>query len=97
MSGQKWKVEELSVGQTVEATFWGNPVEDSSFKLRATHLDGRRAPKVVLSNDPKIIPGWTSPEVESFSVLRFDPWRLRVFPGTVLMGQGGDVHTWQAS
>lgn len=53
----KWTVEELAPGRTVEAIFWPNPVTDSSFKLRATHLDGRRAPKVVLSNDDRITPG----------------------------------------
>ncbi|HUJ62800.1 MAG TPA: MoxR family ATPase [Kofleriaceae bacterium] len=53
----KWSVEELSPGRTVEATFWPNPAEHSAFKLRATHLDGRRAPKVVLSNDDRIVPG----------------------------------------
>jgi hypothetical protein len=29
-------------------------------------------------------------------VLKLEPWRLRVFPGSVLMGQGGTVLTWQA-
>ena len=53
----KWSVEELSVGRTVEATFFPNPAEGSAFRLRATHLDGRRAPKVVLSNDERIVPG----------------------------------------
>jgi hypothetical protein len=28
-------------------------------------------------------------------VLRLEPWRVRVFPGTVLLGQGGTVLTWQ--
>lgn len=45
--------------------------------------------------DPKIIPAWDNPMSESFAVLRLEPWRLRVFPGTVLMGQGGDVLTWR--
>jgi MoxR-like ATPase len=53
----KWSVEELAPGRTVEAIFWPNPAEGSQFKLRATHLDGRRAPKVVLSNDDRITPG----------------------------------------
>jgi MoxR-like ATPase len=53
----KWTVEELAPGRTLEAIFWPNPAEGSSFKLRATHLDGRRAPKVVLSNDERIIAG----------------------------------------
>ncbi|MCK6507123.1 MoxR family ATPase [Myxococcota bacterium] len=53
----KWKVEELKVGAILETTFFQNPVGDSSYRFRATHLDGRRAPKVVLSNDPRIRPG----------------------------------------
>ena len=56
MSG-KWTVEELVPGRTVEATFWPNPLPESQFRLRATHLDGRRAPKVILSNDDRIVVG----------------------------------------
>lgn len=57
MAGQKWKIEDLPVGKTLEAVFWPNPQKDSKHKLRATHLDGRRAPKVVLSADKRIVPG----------------------------------------
>lgn len=46
--------------------------------------------------DPAIIPGWNEPSDDAFAALRLDPWRVRVFPGTVLMGQGGEVLTWQA-
>lgn len=53
----KWNLEELTPGRTVEATFFPNPAESTEFRLRATHLDGRRAPKVVLSNDERIVPG----------------------------------------
>ncbi|HTJ41633.1 MAG TPA: MoxR family ATPase [Kofleriaceae bacterium] len=53
----KWSLDELTVGRTVEATFFPNTAEASAFRLRATHLDGRRAPKVVLSNDERIVPG----------------------------------------
>ncbi len=53
----KWTLEELVAGRTVEATFWPNPLEGSEFKFRATHLDGRRAPKVILSNDERIVAG----------------------------------------
>ncbi len=45
--------------------------------------------------NPAIVPAWTSPTVAAFAVLRLEPWRLRVFPGSVLMGQGGQVLTWQ--
>jgi len=53
----KWSLEELTPGRTVEAVFFPNTSQDSAFKLRATHLDGRRAPKVVLTNDERIVPG----------------------------------------
>jgi general stress protein 26 len=45
--------------------------------------------------DPAIIPGWDEPTSPAFASLRLDPWRLRVFPGSVLMGTGGEVLTWQ--
>jgi MoxR-like ATPase len=53
----KWTAEEIRVGATMEATFYPNPVADSGFRYRATHLDGKRAPKVVLCDDPRIRPG----------------------------------------
>jgi len=45
--------------------------------------------------DPALIPGWDKPTSPNFAALRLDPWRLRVFPGTVLMRQGGEVLTWR--
>jgi MoxR-like ATPase len=53
----KLKLEEITVGAVMEATFWANPVKQSDFLFRATHLDGVRAPKVVLCNDPQVRPG----------------------------------------
>jgi hypothetical protein len=47
--------------------------------------------------DPAIVPMWADgPTSDQFAGLRLEPWRLRVFPGTVLLGQGGDILTWQA-
>ena len=45
--------------------------------------------------DPAMIPVWDVPTSDSFAVLRLTPWRLRVFPGTLLMGQGGEMLTWR--
>jgi len=45
--------------------------------------------------DPAIIPGWEKPTDDAFAALRLTPWRLRVFPGSVLLGQGGEVLTWK--
>lgn len=44
-------------GQEFETTFYSNPRKESPYRFRATHLDGERAPKAVLSDDPRIQPG----------------------------------------
>ncbi len=49
-----------------------------------------------LGYDPRIIPGWTSAESESFAAVRLDPWLLRVMPGSVLAGKG-EILKWQES
>ena len=55
----------------------------------------RTAPPPV-GYDPAIVPAWKGPTSDAFAVLRLDPWHLRVFPGSVLLGQGGEVLTWRA-
>jgi hypothetical protein len=45
--------------------------------------------------DPAIIPGWTSPASDAFAALRLEPWRLRVFPGSVLLAGRGEVLVWE--
>jgi hypothetical protein len=44
--------------------------------------------------DPSIVPTWESPESPSFGILRLEPLRLRVFPGTLLLQGTGDLLTW---
>jgi len=46
--------------------------------------------------DPAMIPGWDGPTSEGFAALQLEPWRLRVFPGSMLLEQRGEVLTWQA-
>lgn len=47
--------------------------------------------------DPAIIPAWADgPRSPAFAALRLEPRRLRVFPGTALLGEG-DVLTWSAT
>lgn len=54
---EKWDIHQIRPGSVMETTFWANPVEGSSYRFRATHLDGKRAPKVVLCDDPRVRPG----------------------------------------
>lgn len=95
----------LDASPFVSANYWG-PSQDTCVAECAAswHFDDDTCTRVwnLLLNgpepvgyDPSIIPGWEQPTDEAFAALRLDPWRLRVFPGTVLMGQGGDVLTWR--
>jgi hypothetical protein len=49
---------------------------------------------VPVGYDPGIVPGWDAPTSPNFAVLELRPWRVRVFPGSVLLGQGGEVLAW---
>jgi hypothetical protein len=47
--------------------------------------------------DPRIIPQWAGgPASDAFAGLRLTPWRVRLMPGTVMLGGGGEVLTWTA-
>ena len=67
-------------------------VFDDGARTMVWDLFKQAAPPV--GYDPAIVPAWKSPTAEAFAVLRLAPWRLRVFPGSVLLGQGGQVLTW---
>jgi len=47
-----------------------------------------------LGFDPALIPTWDGPTTESFAVLELAPWHLRVFPGSILLRQGGELLRW---
>jgi hypothetical protein len=46
--------------------------------------------------DPALIPAWEAPTSDAFAALRLEPRRLRVYPGTLLLGRGGSVLSWRA-
>jgi MoxR-like ATPase len=54
---ERWNINDLQPGLEMEATFYPNANKDSGFRFRATHLQGRRSPKVVLCDDPRIRSG----------------------------------------
>ena len=56
----------------------------------------KRAPAPV-GYDPAIIPPWSGgPTSPAFAVIQLEPWRLRLMPGSVMMGGGGAVLSWRA-
>lgn len=68
-------------------------VDDDDGRVRIWDLF-KNGPEPV-GYDPAMIPVWKDgPLSGAFTPLRVEPWHLRVFPGTVLLGQGGSVLTW---
>lgn len=47
--------------------------------------------------DPRIVPPWTDPDAEAFGILRLEPTKLRVMPGSLMAGAGGELLTWRCS
>lgn len=88
----------------VSVSYWDERQDVATAECRATwhHDDPTReavwerfataGPPV--GYDPSIIPGWDAPTAEAFAALRLDPWRLRVFPGSLLLEGTGEVLDW---
>jgi hypothetical protein len=98
------KAAHLERSPYVSVNYWATEHDTCTAECRATWLTtpAERAevwdrfangPEAV-GYDPSIVPAWTSPEAEAFGALRLDPWRLRVFPGTMLLTGQGEVLTW---
>jgi hypothetical protein len=68
---------------------------DDETRIRVWNLFLEAPPPV--GYDPANVPVWDSPTSDTFAALHLDPWRLRVFPGGILQGQGGEVLIWQAA
>jgi len=72
-------------------TAWENSDEE-----RAAGWDRYVNAPAPVGYDPSIIPPWTGPTAPAFGILRLEPQRLRVMPGSVLLAGQGDTLTWHA-
>ncbi len=97
----------LEASPFVSCTYWSPDQDVATAECRATwSFDDDRCVEVweafkaapePVGYDPAIIPPWSDgPTSDAFAVLELEPWRLRVFPGSVLLGQGGEVLNWRA-
>ncbi len=101
------KVAHLQNSPWVSVNYWWPEQDTCTAECRATwHTDAATRERIwdLFANgpepvgyDPSIIPGWESPASAGFMVMRLDPWRLRVFPGSVLLEGTGEVLTWSRS
>ena len=89
----------------VSVNYWSPEQDTCTAECRATWvLDDetrqwvwqlfKEAPEPV-GYDPAIVPAWKDGATSAaFAALRLEPWRLRVLPGTAMLGGGGEVLTW---
>ena len=101
---QSPKAADLSHESRISLTYW-DPSQDVATAdcetAWETDVEAKRAgwqrfvdaPEPV-GYDPAMIPGWDSPDSDSFGVLRLEPNRLRVFPGSLLLRGTGDLFMW---
>lgn len=98
------KATDLAHESRVSITYWDpqqdvatadcDSVWESDADLRRAGWDRFANGPEPVGYDPSMIPGWESPESEAFGILRVEPHRLRVFPGSLLLTGAGELHTW---
>lgn len=97
---------DLATSPHVSCSYWSPSQDTCTADCSATWIlddDERRAlwqrfaaAPAPVGYDPAIIPPWSDgPTSPAFAGLRLSPWRLRVFPGTVLLAGTGEVRTWR--
>lgn len=99
------KAADLAAHPTMSLTYWSSDQDTCTADCRATWEDGAEARAAgwarfaegpaPVGYDPAIVPGWDDPTSPGFGVLRLDPDRLRVMPGSVLLRGEGAVLTWR--
>jgi hypothetical protein len=99
------KAAHLAGNDRVSVSYWSPTHDTCTANATARWLDAPEDRRVVwdmlkgapepVGYDPAMIPGWSDPDSEAFGALCLRPHSLRVFPGTVLLGQGGEVLTWK--
>jgi len=103
----KAKREDLAYSPYASVNYWAADQNTCTAECRAELVydleirkwlwDWLKTTPMPLGYDPAIIPAWNDPSDAAFAALKLEPYRLRVFPGQILMGQPGTVRTWVAS
>jgi len=99
------KARHLDSNPRVSLTYWDATHDTCSAECETAwelSSDERRAgwdrflhgPRPV-AYDPSLIPQWPDPDAPAFGVLRLEPTRLRVMPGSVMLQGTGEILTWR--
>lgn len=105
-SPQSPKAKDLEAHPEVSLTYW-DPTHDTctadcttawelSEEERRRGWDRFAKGPAPVGYDPSIIPGWDDPLSPDFGILRLEPTRLRVMPGSLMLQGQGELLTWRA-
>jgi hypothetical protein len=103
----KIKRADLAANPHMTCTYW-HPTHDTAtaecavawcfdIETRAAVWDKLKSAPAPVGYDPAIVPGWTAPTDDRFAVLRLTPQRLRVLPGTAMLGGGSEISRWEVA
>lgn len=101
------KTAHLDHSPFVSVNYWDQQQDTATAECRAIwHNDDDTCTRIwgMFANapepvgyDPAMIPVWNDPTQPEFAVLRLEPWRLRVFPGSMLLQGEGEILDWRAA
>jgi hypothetical protein len=100
------KAADLDHQSIVSLTYW-DPTHDTctaqcntawemSDEERTAGWDRFKNAPAPVGYDPAIVPGWDEPTSPGFGILRLEPTKLRVMPGTAMLQGVGEIMSWRA-
>ena len=98
------KARDLAANPDMSLTYWA-PNHDTATASCATAWETGVAERAAgwqrfvdapapVGYNPSIVPGWDSPESPNFGILRLEPHRLRLMPGSLMLTGVGERLTW---
>jgi general stress protein 26 len=103
-SPESLKAKHLAARPQMSVTYWaanhdtctaGCDVEwETSTEARQAGWNRFANASAPVGYDPSTVPGWTSPEAESFGVIRPTPKRMSLMEGSVMMRGEGALMSW---
>lgn len=105
-SPQSPKADDLASTPQVSMTYWDrtqdtctvdcNTVWETDQKERELGWHRFEHGEPPVGYDPQMIPGWTSYDAEAFGILRLEPHRIRLLPGSLMTSGIGKRLSWKA-
>ena len=98
------KAEHLLAEPSISLTYWDATQDTCTADCRVSWEESAEARSAgwqrfaeapaPVGYDPSIVEPWTDPTAEAFGVIRLEPRRLRVMPGSLMLAGEGELMNW---